>query len=154
MATIKLRIGVVGFSRPHFDHSVASTLIAKGIQHILQEHNVQPIECELVSGLTNVGIPKLAYEYASSLNMRTVGVSARSALRARCGIYPVDQQVIVGNKYGDESQTFVNSIDVLLRVGGGPQSRHEVELFKERYKGDAPNALPRLFEYELDYHGK
>ena len=49
--------------------------------------------------------------------------------------------MIVGENWGDESETFVRSIDGILRVGGGGQSKREVAAVRE--KGG------EVIEYEL-----
>src|SRR4051812_16784896 len=113
-----LSIGVVGFSRPQFDQDAAKLHLRHGLDDILRRTGVSPAQAELVSGLTNMGVPKLAYELAVTLGMRTVGISAKSALRVRCGLFPVDEKRIVGQKFGDESEAFIGAIDYLLRVGG------------------------------------
>lgn len=43
--------------------------------------------------------------------------------------FPCNRQTIVGERWGDESETFLSSIDVLLRFGGGPQSQAEFGKF-------------------------
>lgn len=60
---------------------------------------------ELVSGLTNMGIPKLAYEIADKKGWTTVGFSAEEAKEYEC--YDVDKEIIVGKKFGDESEEFI-----------------------------------------------
>ena len=49
--------------------------------------------------------------------------------------------MIVGNNWGDESQTFLDSCDVIVRVGGGKQSFEEVAEFRRRGG--------RVYEHEL-----
>jgi hypothetical protein len=83
-----------------------------------------------------------------------VGISAKQALGVRAGVFPVDQRWIVGDRFGDESQVFVDYIDALIRVGGGTQSRAEVELFRRRFAGN-PSALDdRLLEVEVAWFGR
>jgi hypothetical protein len=148
----KLRLGVVGFSSKNFDQETAKKYLQEGIEKILAETQTPPNEVELVSGLTNMGVPKLSYEIAVSLKIRTIGISAKKAKRFSC--FPVDHKIYVGNNFGDESETFIEYITHLLRVGGGKQSRHEVELFKKKFE-NSPEALARhLLEYEVDWYGK
>lgn len=152
----RLRIGVVGFSRSQFDHDEARARLREGVAAALARAGVRPADAELVSGLTNQGVPKLAYELAAELGMRTVGVSARRALRVRAGVYPVDERVIVGEDFGDESEAFLDRIDVLIRIGGGPQSRREAEAFRARLaeRGAAPTELDAcLVEREVTWYG-
>ena len=107
---------------------------------------------EIVSGYTNSGVPKIAYELAGRFGFRTIGFSARQALKVRCGLYPVDDVRLVGSCFGDESEAFVRYIDRLIRVGGGPQSRHEVELFKQLKPEN--QTTPNLYEFEVDWFGR
>ena len=57
---------------------------------------------EVVSGLTNLGVPKIAYEVAVEMGMKTVGISASRALTSSSGVFSVDKQIIVGQNYGDD----------------------------------------------------
>lgn len=150
----RVRIGVVGFSRSQFDKEAARRYLAQALSDVLKQAGVSPEEAELVSGLTNAGVPKLAYGLAASLGLRTVGISARRALRVRSGVFPVDHRIIVGQNFGDESEVFIEYIDFLIRVGGGPQSRHEVELFKAKLGHDEALLSERLIEYEVRWFGK
>lgn len=106
-------------------------------------------EIEIVSGYTNTGIPKIAYEIADSLGLKTVGFSAKQAFTNSHGLFPVAKEIIIGDKFGDESQAFVNYIDVLIRIGGGQQSRKEVELFK--IKNENNDVFNKLIEEEIEY---
>ncbi len=38
---------------------------------------------------------------------------------------------MIGDEWGDESEKFLDSIDVLVRIGGGKQSMAEVKKAKE-----------------------
>lgn len=147
----RLQVGVVGFSRPHFDQAAARIELRRLVDELRARHAGASLE--IVSGLTNQGVPRIAYELAAELGLRTVGFSARQALRVRAGIYPVDRRILVGERFGDESAAFVASIDVLLRIGGGPQSRHEVELFRARFADDPAALEGRLFEVEVAWYG-
>jgi hypothetical protein len=142
-------VGVVGFSSPRFDHDEARALLREALQVALAGRS--PAQAELVSGLTDVGVPGIAYALAAELGLRTVGISARQALRSRC--FPVDERILVGQRYGDESEVFVARIDALIRVGGGPQSRREVELFRAKLVQMGLSAEERLVERELAWLG-
>jgi hypothetical protein len=146
-------IGVVGFSARKFDHEVARELLREALQQVLASAGLQPAEVELVSGLTDVGVPGLAYALATELGIRTVGISARAALRSRSGVFPVHERILVGERYGDESEVFIARIDALIRVGGGPQSRREVELFRKKLEQQGLSAEQRLVERELAWLG-
>jgi hypothetical protein len=149
----RLRIGVVGFSRSQFDHDEARAKLRECVDSILARAGVAPADAELVSGLTNQGVPRLAYELAAALGMRTVGVSARQALRVRAGVFPVDERVIVGARFGDESAAFLARIDVLIRIGGGPQSRREAEAFRARLEQRGAPVEQLLVEREVAWYG-
>ena len=119
MANQALRIGIIGYSSWGFDKDEAQLLI---LDKLVQLKEISG-DCELVSGLTAIGIPLLAYEAASFLKMRTVGIACSKAYEYDC--YPCDEIIIVGDNWGDESETFLSHIDLLIKVGGGPQSAKE-----------------------------
>ena len=147
----RVRLGVVGFSAQSFDHEAAKRFLAEGLQRIVDAAQAKPEEMELVSGLTNQGVPRLSYELAVSRGIRTVGIS--SAKAKRFARFPVDRVEYHGKQFGDESPMFIAYITHLLRVGGGKQSRHEVELFKAKLAA-TPELLPtHLIEYEVDWFG-
>ena len=89
---------------------------------------------------------------ADDLGIKTVGFSAKQALKIKRGVYPVQKEIIVGERFGDESMEFIKYIDILIRIGGGQQSRHEVELFKKHHKGKDLSKI--LYEEEIDWYGK
>ena len=145
-----LRIGIVGFSRPQFDQQAARTILERELAALRVRHPQR--EIEIVSGYTNAGVPQIAYEIADQLELTTVGFSARQALRVRSGLYPVDQVILEGERFSDESEAFVRYIDGLIRVGGGRQSREEVRLFKACHPH---KPLARILqEYEVEWYGK
>lgn len=121
-----MRIGVVGYSAAKFDVDTARVLVRIGLDKFLDSSRSQP---EIVSGLTNLGIPALAYEYAKQCYITTVGIACTKAYDYDC--FPVDKRIMVGKEWGDESETFLNYIDCLLRVGGGKQSHEEVQAFRK-----------------------
>lgn len=148
-----LRIGIVGFSQRHFDHDAAREHLRRFIAAILDCEEAKAATPELVSGLTNQGVPKLAYELARELGLVTVGIAPRQAARVRAGLFPVDRKLIVGERFGDESPVFIACIDKLVRVGGGPQSRAEVDLFRAKYNHDPTALSQRLFEAAVEWYG-
>ena len=150
--TYKLRLGVVGFSAKNFDQVTATKYLQEGLLQILAAEGVAPNEVELVSGLTNMGVPKLSYELAVSMKLRTVGISAAKA--KRLSRFPVDKIIYSGQDFGDESPVFIEYITHLLRVGGGKQSRREVALFKEKFVSSPETLSRHLFEYEVEWYGK
>ncbi|MEM1215696.1 MAG: hypothetical protein AAGJ82_08430, partial [Bacteroidota bacterium] len=123
-----LRIGVVGYSANAFDKQAAQKILANCFNRLRKRHPEKRIE--IVSGYTSSGVPLIAYELAKQYDFQTVGCSAQQALSVKSGVYPVDKVELHGERFGDESIAFIQSIDGLIRVGGGPQSRREVALFQ------------------------
>ena len=131
----KFRLGVIGYSRD-LDPEVqakAEQLLQTGMQELIPK-DIDPADVEIVSGFTDSGIPAIAYRIADELGYKTVGFSAAQAKNYTT--YPVDIEIIVGEKFGDESDKFLEYIDALLKVGGGKQSAHEFRLFMHRYYPD------------------
>jgi len=116
----KHHIGVVGYTDPKFDTSDAMSILYKALKSRLKEH---PEGCALVAGYTDTGISKIAYRVATKLGMDTVGIACEKAKEHPC--YPCDEVIIVGDEWGDESETFLARIDELIKIGGGPQSEAE-----------------------------
>lgn len=143
-----MKIGIVGFSSKHINEQLATTLLEDMICKIAAGCSSSE-EVEVVTGLTNIGIPKLAYQIADKHKFIKVGISAQQAYRVKCGIYFVDKEIIVGEFFGDESQTFVDYIQYLVRVGGGKQSASEVNLFKEKCHSLQWDTTERLYEKEF-----
>lgn len=145
-----MKIGVVGFSRSSFDKKTAILKLRNILEFLAEGKN--PKEIEVVSGYTNMGVPRIAYRLADDMGLVTVGFSAQQALRVRAGLYPVQKKILVGERFGDESEAFIEYIDILIRMGGGPQSRHETALFKQRHADQDLSQI--LFEEEVDWYGK
>lgn len=146
----KLKIGVVGYSRPNINEPQARVLLQESFKKFIVQAQVERLEVEIVSGLTNSGVPKVAYELAAQWQLKTVGISAREALEANCGVFPVRKQMIIGETFGDESAYFIQYIDCLTRLGGGDQSLREVEMFKEKLNHDSAYLSKWLIENELE----
>ncbi|EDP94835.1 hypothetical protein U8527_07945 [Kordia algicida OT-1] len=144
-----VKYGIVGFSRNQFDKKAARDILQEEFQKIKEKHTEETIE--IVSGYTNSGVPKIAYELADEFGFVTVGFSAKQALRVRSGVYPVKKKIIIGNRFGDESEDFIRYIDVLIRVGGGKQSRHETALFKNLHDHKSMDEIVK--EFEVDWFG-
>ena len=132
-----ISVGVVGYSGAKFDENIAKALVALALKQIELQHPSN--EYELVSGLTDMGIPSLAYREAAKLGWKTVGIACKKANDMAC--YPVDTEIIEGEDWGDESKTFLDNIDVLVRIGGGKQSKVETQKAKEMQ-------MP-VYEYDL-----
>lgn len=144
-----LKIGIVGFSRNAFDQKAARLILKEQFAFLKNKHADKSIE--IVSGYTNMGVPKISYELADEFGFITVGFSANQALNVKTGVYPVQKVILHGERFGDESEKFIQYIDGLIRVGGGPQSRRETALFKERHKDKNLDRLVK--EFEVDWFG-
>lgn len=133
-----VRIGVVGYCPPtKFDEQEARRMIIEAYDIIFKRYVGHAIA--IVSGLTNVGILAIAYDEAAKRGWRTVGVAC--SLASNHPLFPVNEQLIVGDSWGDESDIFVGSLHGLIRIGGGKHSLEETEAAKVL-------GLP-TWEYEL-----
>jgi hypothetical protein len=132
-----LNVGIVGYSATQFNIGEAELIL---MELFLSAKKNSGIPVNIVSGLTNIGVPKIAYGIAKTYGFYTTGIACSKAFDYEC--FPVDTKIIVGDNWGDESETFLNYIDILVRVGGGKQSLAEVALAKEKN-------IP-VIEYDLD----
>lgn len=87
-----------------------------------------------------MGIPALAYREAVKKGWKTVGIACEKA--KEYDLFDVDEKHIVGKEWGDESESFLDMIDMMIKVGGGKQSKEEAEKAKKMGK--------LVFEYELE----
>lgn len=132
----KVYVGVVGYSTSSFDEQDAREYIKEAFTTIQNEYTETPV---IVSGLTALGIPRIAYEEADKRGWETVGIAPSQAEKRR--LYPVNEKRIIGKHWGDESAFFLAEIDVLIRLCGGYQALNETKTAKRR-------GLP-VYEYEL-----
>ena len=132
-----LNIGVVGYSGAKFDEIIAKALMEIALDTV--EANHKDKDYMLVSGLTDMGIPAIAYRSADKRGWETMGIACEKAEEYDC--YKVNQKIIEGKEWGDESATFLDNIDVLVRIGGGEQSLDETAKAKKK-------KLP-VYEYDL-----
>jgi len=137
-----LNVGVVGFSKEVFNKIEARDAL-ENILDDLEEEYILSNEFKdiiIVSGLTNMGIPKIAYDLADERGYETIGIVPEEARNMEHA--DVDQIIFVGEKFGDESETFIDAIDVLVKLGGGKQSEKEVAMADEE---DLP-----VIEYDFE----
>ena len=144
--TSVIKYGIVGFSKNQFDKKAAFKLLDTLFAQLKAKHPNESVE--IVSGYTDTGVPKIAYNLAEKYGFTTVGFSAKQALEVSSGVFPADKVFLEGEKFGDESEAFINYIDRLIRIGGGKQSRKEVALFKEKYPNHQSD--PFLTEHEVE----
>jgi len=136
---LPLKIGVVGYSAQKFNEGRAIRYLRSAFDAIEKRypHRVK----EVVSGLTDLGIPALAYREAVRRGWKTVGIACSKAKEYKC--FPCNEVIIAGSEWGDESPVFLKTIDVLVRVGGGKQSHRECaeakSMDKEVYEFNLPS---------------
>lgn len=137
--TAAYRIGVVGPGPDtRFDAQRARALLERALDTIVA--SVPDSSFEIVAGFTDTGMNAIAYREARRRGYRTAGVACERAKEHP--IYPCDRRIIVpGDTWGVESARFLSEIDVLVRIGGGEQSRAEARMAQLR-------RMP-LLEYEL-----
>ena len=121
-----LKLGIVGYSAQKFDIKKAKKIIKKEFDYF---EKIYGKDVTIVSGLTALGVPKIAYEEAKIHGWKTVGIACSKANEFEK--FPVDEEIIVGKEWGDESKTFLESIDLLLKVGGGKQAKKEAQIAKD-----------------------
>lgn len=123
-SNVYTRVGVVGFSGQQFDRHKANECLMDAMSKIKGP-------AVIISGLTDIGVPALAYRVAKQFKFKTAGIACEKA--KEYPNYPVDvSPIIVGKEWGDESHTFLNNLDMLIRVGGGQQSLREVNEAKAK----------------------
>lgn len=146
------KIGIIGSLKPNFDVEDAKEKIIESIDLILKYHPNK--NYQVISVMTNEGIPKHAYDIArEKYKFLTVGYASEMIYQGKYGVYPVDEKKIVGEKYGDECQYLINNINCLIRIGGGYQSNYEVEEFKNLLltKYDNLNLNHYIIEKEINW---
>jgi len=126
--SLTLRVGLVGFSGQKFDENLAKQYLVVAFDEIQQKHPSRKMV--LVSGWTDVGIPALGYREAQRRGWTTVGIACKKAEEYER--FPVDQSIVVGENWGDESEEFLKSIDIMVKIGGGKQSERECQTAKQR----------------------
>ena len=137
MRTIK--IGFVGYSISKFSEKQANKILNDIFDEIKAKYADKHYNIEIVTGATALGIPKLVYEHASKYNYKLIGIMCKDGYT--CELYPCDEIYAIGNNWGDESPTFINYIDILYKIGGGPQSINEAKMAREQNK--------IVYEYDL-----
>lgn len=136
----EINIGIVGYSAQKFNEEDAKRMIFEAYNMLDAKYADQ--KKVIISGLTDLGIPALAYREAVRRGWKTVGIACKKAVEFAC--FPVDETKIIGNEWGDESPSFLKSIDVLVRIGGGNQAKRETLEAKANGKGVIEYELPSI----------
>ncbi len=138
----EIKVGVVGYCPPsEFDEVEARRLIRLFYDQIEQTNPDAMFAC--VSGLCDVGVLHIAYEEAVRRGWRTVGFTSERAKTCGHPLFPVDEEIIIGKEWGDESADFVLYIDMIIRIGIGPQSVREAMTCRVSGKRAYESDLPR-----------
>ena len=116
-------VGFVGYSVMEFDKTNAQEVI----DHIF---GTFPENTVVVTGATKIGIPNLVVKTAKKAGIRSIGIMPKEGYET--GLSKVDELVVDGEKWGDESATFINMIDKLCAIGGGRQSTKEILMAEEK----------------------
>ena len=141
---LPLRIGVIGWIFQKFDQRKASKILKKVFDSIDKKYNHR--RKEVVSKLVDAGIPALAYRGAVRRGWKTVGIAPSIAKQYKC--YPVDEEIIILDEWGEEDNKFIDLIDVLVRIGGLAHDRHYALMLetsdKEIYEVNLPAVLKEI----------
>jgi hypothetical protein len=116
-----IRIGVVGYFAQKFNKDNA-ILFLEAVFDLIE--NSYGKNVTLISGATDMGVPSLAYSLAKERGWETVGITCEKAKEYKI-FEGLDKIEFIGKEWGDESGYFLSSIDVLIKCGGGTQSKKE-----------------------------
>ena len=109
--------GIVGYSVMEFDKILAQN----AVDYILDD---LPTGSVIVTGATKIGIPAMIVASAKKRGIKSIGIMPQEGYET--GLSKVDELVVEGDKWGDESARFIDMIDILYAVGGGRQATKEV----------------------------
>ncbi len=115
--------GIVGYSVMDFDRELAQN----AVDYVLDD---LPMGSVIVTGATKIGIPAMMVVSAKERGIKSIGIMPQEGYET--GLSKVDELVIEGEKWGDESARFIEMIDVLYAIGGGRQATKEVLMAQEK----------------------
>lgn len=125
-------VGVTGFSGQWSEEKIAASAELAGdvkaaygaLGEKLDALKVQYGDKLVVSsGATNEGVPKIIYDLCSSKGIAAMGVTSAKAAEYQLG--EMKYLIVMGNDWGEESPTFLNTSDEFLMLGGGGQAKRE-----------------------------
>lgn len=123
-----IRVGVIGYIDEKFDKVDAWKLVRRGLETVKKQFS--QTDFEIVSNLVNEGVPQTAYLMAGQQNWPTVGIAPNAVLAKR--IFPCDTMKKAGEVWGDEVETFLGNIDVLISIGRNNNTKTYVAEAKKR----------------------
>jgi hypothetical protein len=125
-------IGIIGYCHPtKFDIVDAWEKVDK----LLSEAALNKKDVLVLGGLTDIpSIHSTGYYIARQKGWKVGGIAPQKAIDFKWFPMNTDGDIlkIVGNTWGDESEEFINSIDALVKIGGGKQSTKELEMATKR----------------------
>lgn len=142
-------IGVVGYCPPSvYDRDEAERLLREAFEEAL-DHAPYLSEIKLAGGWSDVGIHGQAYHIATrEFGWYTIGFGSAvitiEAEGGEYGLFPVNEHHKIGLQWGDESEAFVASLDLIIRIGGGPQSHRECDAMTKLGKPVITRELAKL----------
>ena len=123
--TNEFLVGVVGTSRRNAICSrEARTVLEEAIKELQLLVGDKAIVIVSGGGL----VPMTAFDIAKQKHWKAIQVVCP---KVKCSPQRV-HRIEIGKKHGDESAEFINMIDGIIRIGGGPQSHREVKMFTEQ----------------------
>ena len=135
----EINIGFIGYSDTKFDKKIAKQIIYDIFQIIERKYCTDDnlnTKINIITGATNLGIPAIVYEIANNENIKygkwftLVGVMAKEGYQYE--LYPCDEIYSYGENFGDESEEFINRLDILYKIGGGKQSIKEFQMANDK----------------------
>jgi len=123
-----MKIGFAGFCQTLFDRKITGKFVHDLFKYLIDKYD----KFEVVSGLTNQGILSLVYAEGTYRDLFLTGIACSKANDEDCDKFPVDKEIIVGDSWGDESETFLDYIDMFIRIGGGSQTISEEKRAREK----------------------
>ncbi|MDD5456229.1 MAG: hypothetical protein PHV30_04265 [Candidatus Margulisbacteria bacterium] len=96
---------------------------------------------ENVSGMTAIGGVKSFYEVSNEMNISSSGIMSSKGIGYK--LANTQRMIVWGSEWGSESEVFLQSIDILLILGGGGQTATEAALALSK-GGRRGNGIPVL----------
>lgn len=121
-----MKIGFIGYSdESKFDIDEGKDAVKNAFSFLRNKFGSLH-DIVVVSGGTDMGIPKLVYEFADENSLKTIAVIPKEAFQYQ--MFPCDEFIVEGENFGDESEALIEEIDFLVKIGGGKQSQKELEI--------------------------
>lgn len=123
----KLRVGFAGNSGRKSDLGRQKAIIN---QLLLSTDSRFHGQIEGVSGMTNLCGVRAFYEALEDLRINSSGIMSEKGLGYK--LANAQRMVVWGSDWGNESDVFLRSIDILIALGGGGQTGNEIKAALKR----------------------